>query len=74
MDAVDEAVDASRCGGEQNCHGETQCLTHDLWDELSHQISSFLDGISLGDLVQKYENKKNKPKEHVIVEMTQQRV
>ena len=49
--AVDEAVDATRCKGKQNCQGEERCLTHDLWEELSRQISNFLGGVSLADLV-----------------------
>ncbi|MEZ5447126.1 MAG: Fe-S cluster assembly transcription factor [Gammaproteobacteria bacterium] len=49
--AVDESVDATRCGGAKNCHGKERCLTHDLWEELSHEIESFLGGISLGMLV-----------------------
>lgn len=48
--AVDESVDATRCGGAKNCHGKERCLTHDLWEELSHEIESFLGGISLGML------------------------
>jgi Rrf2 family iron-sulfur cluster assembly transcriptional regulator len=49
--AVDESVDATRCGGAKNCHGKERCLTHDLWEELSHEIESFLGRISLGTLV-----------------------
>jgi len=49
--AVDEAVDATRCKGKQNCQGEERCLTHDLWEELSSQIAGFLGGVSLADLV-----------------------
>lgn len=49
--AVDESVDATRCGGQQNCQGEDRCLTHDLWEELSNQITGFLSGVSLTDLV-----------------------
>jgi Rrf2 family iron-sulfur cluster assembly transcriptional regulator len=51
--AVDETVDATRCGGLRNCQGEQRCLTHDLWEDLSHQIENFLAGISLGELVAK---------------------
>ncbi|MEW6353778.1 MAG: Fe-S cluster assembly transcriptional regulator IscR [Pseudomonadota bacterium] len=51
--AVDEKVDATRCGGKQNCHGEERCLTHDLWSDLSVQIHDFLSGISLAQLVAK---------------------
>lgn len=52
IQAVDESVDATKCGGQKNCQGgEDRCLTHDLWEELSNQISGFLNGISLADLV-----------------------
>lgn len=51
--AVDESVDATRCGGLKNCQDHDRCLTHDLWEELSQQITSFLQGISLEDLVQR---------------------
>jgi len=51
INAVDESVDATKCGGQKNCHGEDPCLTHDLWEDLSRQISSFLSGITLADLV-----------------------
>jgi Rrf2 family transcriptional regulator, iron-sulfur cluster assembly transcription factor len=51
--AVDEHVDATRCGGQQNCQRTLRCLTHDLWEDLSNQISNFLNGISLFDLVQR---------------------
>jgi Rrf2 family iron-sulfur cluster assembly transcriptional regulator len=49
--AVDEVVDATRCGGLANCQDGMRCLTHDLWTELSEQIHSFLSGITLGHLV-----------------------
>ncbi len=45
--AVDEKMDATRCGGEENCHEGERCLTHELWTELSRQIYEFLDGITL---------------------------
>lgn len=48
--AVDENVDATRCGGRQDCHDGRQCLTHDLWTDLSRQIFGFLDGITLAQL------------------------
>jgi len=49
--AVDEAVDTTRCSGAINCHDGQQCLTHELWDELSQQIFEFLNDISLQDLM-----------------------
>ena len=53
IDAVNESVDATRCGGQRDCQGEDQCLTHDLWEELSGQIRSFLSGVTLSDLANK---------------------
>ncbi|MDX1432073.1 MAG: Fe-S cluster assembly transcriptional regulator IscR [Gammaproteobacteria bacterium] len=51
--AVDESVDATRCGGMENCQGEARCLTHDLWHDLSRQIHDFLSGIDLAQLVER---------------------
>ena len=51
--AVDEKVETTRCGGLSNCQDDEQCLTHDLWTELSTQIHQFLMGISLGQLVER---------------------
>lgn len=51
--AVDEVVDATRCGGMANCQDGKRCLTHDLWTDLSDQIHSFLSEITLGHLVKK---------------------
>lgn len=51
VDAVNECIDATNCGGKGNCnHGEI-CLTHHLWEDLSVQIHNFLSSISLADLV-----------------------
>ena len=55
IDAVDEQVDATRCGGEGTCQEGGMCLTHYLWLDLSGQIHAFLSGISLGDLVARQE-------------------
>lgn len=49
--AVDESVDATRCGGLKNCQHDLPCLTHDLWEDLNRQIRTFLSGVSLGDLI-----------------------
>ena len=51
--AVDESVDATRCGGLQNCQDEQRCLTHELWCELSQQIYDFLSNITLAHLVER---------------------
>ena len=51
--AVDEKVETTRCGGLSNCQDDQQCLTHELWTDLSQQIHGFLKGISLGQLVER---------------------
>jgi len=51
--AVDESVDATRCGGARNCHGEARCLTHDLWEDLSGAIAEFLGRVTLADLTER---------------------
>ncbi len=50
--AVDESVDATRCGGRGDCQDGKRCLTHELWSELSEQIYGFLSDITLADLVE----------------------
>ena len=51
ISAVGEGVDATRCGGAANCREGHQCLTHNLWADLSQQIDGFLKNIKLCDLV-----------------------
>ncbi|MGV6859256.1 MAG: Fe-S cluster assembly transcriptional regulator IscR [bacterium] len=51
--AVDENVDSTQCGGNENCQGDKKCLTHDLWCDLSQEIQDFLGGITLGSLMAK---------------------
>lgn len=49
--AVDENVDTTKCGGAHNCQDNQQCLTHDLWHDLSSRIHDYLSEISLQDLM-----------------------
>ena len=51
IEAVDETVDSTKCGGKANCQNEQPCLTHDLWMGLSEQIRAYLKQISLGQLL-----------------------
>lgn len=51
IEAVDEPVDSTKCGGKGNCHNDQPCLTHDLWMGLSEQIRDYLKQISLGQLL-----------------------
>lgn len=51
INAVDEEIDATQCGGKENCRDERRCMTHDLWSSLNHKILEYLSNISLADLV-----------------------
>jgi Rrf2 family iron-sulfur cluster assembly transcriptional regulator len=51
--AVDETYDATNCSDKGGCSGEQQCLTHDLWQELSDEIHQFLHGITLAEMKSK---------------------
>jgi Rrf2 family iron-sulfur cluster assembly transcriptional regulator len=70
IDAVDESVDTTKCQGAGDCQGGETCLTHYLWEDLSEQIHTFLESISLADLVAKNEVKKiadNQDRRQIIV-------
>lgn len=49
--AVDEQLDATRCGGRANCNNTAQCMTHDLWASLNRRMFDYLDSVTLGSLV-----------------------
>jgi Rrf2 family protein len=53
MKAVDEGLRMTRCGGEESapCMAGKRCLTHGLWDALCDRIGSFLDGVSLQEVI-----------------------
>jgi len=51
--AVDEPIRATRCtpGVPEGCRSnKSRCLTHDLWEELGHQIHLYLSAVSLADV------------------------
>lgn len=50
--AVDELIDATQCGGQENCHDTGRCMTHDLWTSLNDKILDYLSGITLAELVE----------------------
>ena len=73
--AVDEPIDATQCGGKENCHGGvdeergSRCMTHDLWATLNAKMVDYLDSVSLKDLV---DQQKHKNVEKNVVVMHQQ--
>ncbi|MCC6474123.1 MAG: Fe-S cluster assembly transcriptional regulator IscR [Burkholderiales bacterium] len=51
--AVDEPLDATQCGGRENCRDEQRCMTHELWTTLTDRMFEYLNSVSLADLVAK---------------------
>ena len=49
--AVDEPLDATQCGGKENCKDERRCMTHDLWATLNEKMYEYLHSVKLSDLV-----------------------
>jgi Rrf2 family iron-sulfur cluster assembly transcriptional regulator len=51
--AVDEPIDATSCGGKEDCMGQDagKCMTHDLWASLNAKMIEYLDSVSLRKLV-----------------------
>ncbi len=50
--AGDEPLDATQCGGKENCADEKRCMTHDLWATLNTKMHEYLSSVSLADLVE----------------------
>jgi len=50
--AVDDKVDVANKDALPGAANYEPCLTEQLWDELSDQISTYLNGISLADMIQ----------------------
>ena len=65
IDAVNETVDATGCGGTADCQQGEVCLTHHLWSDLSDQIHSFLSEISLSNLVERRDVQDVAARQHV---------
>lgn len=53
ISAVDERLDATRCGGGEDCQDGDRCLTHELWMDLSNRLYEFLDSITLAQYVER---------------------
>ncbi|MFZ0105373.1 MAG: Fe-S cluster assembly transcriptional regulator IscR [Thiobacillus sp.] len=60
--AVDEPIDATQCGGKENCHDDHRCLTHDLWTGLNAHIYDYLDSITLASLAARKDECEQKQK------------
>ena len=51
--AVDEPIDATQCGGKENCKDDRKCITHDLWTDLNKHIFEYMRAVKLSELVAK---------------------
>jgi Rrf2 family iron-sulfur cluster assembly transcriptional regulator len=49
--AVDEPLDATQCGGMENCQEDKRCMTHNLWATLNDKLYEYLSSVTLQDLV-----------------------
>jgi Rrf2 family iron-sulfur cluster assembly transcriptional regulator len=58
--AVDEPLDATQCGGKQDCNGDDVCMTHELWAALSRHMVDYLDSVTVKDLVAQQNEKQQK--------------
>lgn len=53
--AVDEPLDATQCGGHENCRdNKNRCLTHQLWAGLNQTLLAHLSAISLQNLIEEH--------------------
>ena len=54
MQAVEEDVKMTRCGGEDHapCLPGERCITHGLWDALGAHINSFLSSVTLQQVIE----------------------
>jgi Rrf2 family iron-sulfur cluster assembly transcriptional regulator len=55
--AVDEPIDATQCGGRENCHDDRRCMTHELWAGLNTHIFAYLRSVTLHELVRQQQPK-----------------
>lgn len=57
IEAIDENIDLSKCGGLGNCSNGKKCISHNLWCEVSEQIRDFLINKTLGQVIIDYKRK-----------------
>ena len=55
--AVDEPLDATQCGGLENCRDDRRCMTHELWSSLNAHILTYLQSVTLAELVRQQQQK-----------------
>ncbi len=58
IEAVDENIDLRRCKGMRSCHGGKQCISHQLWCDVSEQIRLFLSSKNLQQVIDNHQSNK----------------
>ena len=66
--AVDEPLDATQCGGRENCLDDHRCMTHDLWAALNAKMYDYLSSVTLADLVERQRAKEAKTGSDAVIE------
>jgi Rrf2 family iron-sulfur cluster assembly transcriptional regulator len=56
IQAVDETLDATQCGGRGDCHDDHPCMTHTLWTSLNKRMFDYLRSVTLQELVDQQKN------------------
>ncbi|MSQ19062.1 MAG: Rrf2 family transcriptional regulator [Betaproteobacteria bacterium] len=67
--AVDESIDATSCGGQENCVEDQKCITHDLWEGLNEHIFTYLRAVTLAKLIDDSERRKQEAKGVHVIEV-----
>jgi Rrf2 family transcriptional regulator, iron-sulfur cluster assembly transcription factor len=70
--AVDEPIDATQCGGKENCHDEHRCMTHELWTSLNEKIYDYLSSVTLAQLMENQQKKAQKNSAKVLQDHRQE--
>ncbi|HTY02967.1 MAG TPA: Fe-S cluster assembly transcriptional regulator IscR [Rhodocyclaceae bacterium] len=56
IQAVDETLDATQCGGRGDCQDDHPCMTHNLWTSLNNRMFDYLRSVTLQELVEEQKN------------------
>jgi Rrf2 family iron-sulfur cluster assembly transcriptional regulator len=67
--AVDEPLDATQCGGRENCLDDHRCMTHDLWTALNAKMYDYLSSVTLADLAERQRAKEAKTSSAAVIEV-----
>ena len=53
IQAVDDNLETTSCNGKANCHNNSQCISHNLWQDLGIEIKNFLSDVTLQQAIAK---------------------